>query len=92
MRIDRLDLSRRFEKQIAKLPARKRARVREALRLAVADPDDPRLRLHELKGEFAGTYSISAGGDLRVHFRLIEEDGVSIANLHAVGTHSQLYG
>jgi len=50
------------------------------------------LRLHELKGDYAGTVSISAGGDLRIRMELREEDGVTIAILQSVGTHSQLYG
>jgi mRNA-degrading endonuclease YafQ of YafQ-DinJ toxin-antitoxin module len=92
MRIDRLDLSSRFVKQLTRLSVRKQDRVREALRLAINDPGDPRLRVHALAGQFQGTYSISAGGDLRIHFRLIESDGQSIASLQSVGTHSQLYG
>ena len=93
--VARYRFGREFKKLYGKLPPRKQAAVNEALKRALADLDDPRLRLHALKGEFVGTYSLSAGGDLRIHLRLLEEmvDGetVLIASLQAVGTHSQLY-
>ena len=91
MRIDDFHATKNFLKRLAALPARKQIKVKEALKLALTDSDNPRLRLHELKGEHLGTYSISAGGDLRIHFELVTSNGKTIASLQAVGTHSQLY-
>jgi mRNA-degrading endonuclease YafQ of YafQ-DinJ toxin-antitoxin module len=90
--VARYHFTRHFNKQFAKLSPRRQAQVRQTLRLAMVDLDDPRLRLHELKGPFAGTYSISAGGDLRIHCGLITDEQAIVASLQAVGTHSQLYG
>lgn len=81
-------LSKRFEQQIKKVPHKKRERVREALILFENDPYHPQLRHHSLKGEWMGQHSLSAGGDLRIHFQYIDND---IAVMTAVGTHSQLY-
>jgi len=92
MIIDGYHFTKRFLKRFTDLPPGKQIKVTQALTLAVADPYDPSLRLHALKGEYAGTYSISAGGDLRIHFEMTDKDGESIASLQSVGTHSQLYG
>jgi len=92
VKIDRFHFTKRFLKQLERLGAPQQARVQAALAQANVDLDLPSLRLHELKGEYAGTHSISAGGDLRIHIELFDEDGQTIASLQSVGTHSQLYG
>jgi len=81
-------LTKRFEKQYAKLPTAKQDAVDATLLLYLDEPDAPRLRRHALKGEYMGQTSISAGGDLRIH--LIEEDEIIIVVV-CVGSHSQLY-
>ncbi|MCL2482474.1 MAG: hypothetical protein FWF43_03475 [Propionibacteriaceae bacterium] len=92
MRIDRFHFTKRFLKQYDRLNVRQQAKVQAAINQARDDLTFPGLRLHQLKGEYDGTQSISAGGDLRLHFELHEENGQTIASLQAVGTHSQLYG
>ncbi|MDR2895346.1 MAG: hypothetical protein LBV30_01635 [Propionibacteriaceae bacterium] len=92
MKIALVRPTKTFEKQLGLLPDRKRSRVLEALRLLLENSNDRALRLHELKGQYEGTYSISAGGDLRIHFRLTLVGDCEVANLQDVGTHSQLYG
>ena len=81
-------LSKRVEKQYAKLPSAKQDAVDTALLLYLDTPDAPRLRRHILKGEYAGQTSISAAGDLRIH--LLEDDDIIIVVV-CVGSHSQLY-
>ena len=80
--------SKQFVKQWRVLPPKKRAKVVATIELFQAKPRTRSLRLHELEGELAGIWSISAGGDLRLHFRY---DGDTIVFFLAVGTHSQLY-
>ena len=92
MRIDRFHATKRFLKQYDRLTNAQQFKVQDALDLAARDSNAPSLRLHKLKGEYADTYSLSAGGDLRVHFELIQDSAQTIASLQAVGTHSQLYG
>jgi addiction module RelE/StbE family toxin len=81
-------LHKDFEKQLAKLPAKRRDKVIAAIDLFVDNPREQSLRNHVLSGEWTGYRSIRAGGDLRLHFKMI--DGRT-AYFVAVGTHSQLY-
>ena len=76
-----------FKKRYKLLPAKIRTRIDDRLRLFAENPRDPRLRLHPLKGELAGYYSINVSGDLRAVFK---KDGAAIL-FTLVGTHSQLY-
>jgi mRNA-degrading endonuclease YafQ of YafQ-DinJ toxin-antitoxin module len=69
VRISRFARDKGFIKQLAKLSGKQREKVREALKEALNHPQPAKLRLHALRGEFAGQYSLSAGGDLRIHFR-----------------------
>jgi addiction module RelE/StbE family toxin len=77
-----------FEKQLAKLPKKRRDKVVDTIELFLDDPTEPSLRNHALTGEWAGYRSISAGGDLRLHFEVLDGNVVYFV---AVGTHSQLY-
>jgi mRNA-degrading endonuclease YafQ of YafQ-DinJ toxin-antitoxin module len=80
---------RHYDKMWAKLNVKDQQRVIAAVRLYLAEPKHPKLRSHTLKGKYFPQYSISAGGDLRVHL-LIDESAKAIV-LMSVGTHSQLY-
>lgn len=84
-----LELHRTFEKQLAKLPKKRRDKVISTIELCLDDPTAPTLRNHELTGEWAGFRSISTGGDLRLHFQIT--DNATVAYFVAVGSHSQLY-
>ena len=77
-----------FEKQLAKLPKNQRDKAIDAIDLFLDKPMEPSLRNHALKGEWLGYNSISAGGNLRLHFRMVSQSKVLFV---AVGTHSQLY-
>lgn len=77
-----------FDKQLAKLPKKRRDKVIDTVSLFLDSPFDSALRNHALTGEWAGFRSISAGGDLRLHFEILDDE---IAYFVAVGTHSQLY-
>lgn len=81
-------LHKDFEKQLAKLPKKRRDKVVDTIELFLDDPTEPSLRNHALTGEWTGYRSISAGGDLRLHFEVLDS---SVVYFVAVGTHSQLY-
>lgn len=53
----------------------------------LANPYDPVLRNHQLKGEFIEYRSINISGDLRAHYYVQGDDYVFVV----VGTHAQLY-
>ena len=61
--------------------------LRAALRRFAADPRDPLLRTHKLKGDLAGYWAFSVDEDLRVLFRW-EGDAAFLAHL---GTHDEVY-
>jgi len=77
-----------FDRQLAKLPKKRRDKVIDTITVFLDIPTKPSLRNHALTGEWAGYRSISAGGDLRLHFQVIDAD---IAYFITVGTHSELY-
>ncbi|MFZ1812136.1 MAG: type II toxin-antitoxin system mRNA interferase toxin, RelE/StbE family [Candidatus Saccharimonadales bacterium] len=82
------DFTKKFNKQFANLPHKKQLKVLDTVKLFLRDSEAHTLRNHALTGEWAGYRSISAGGDLRLHFRVIDDTTVLFV---AVGTHSQLY-
>jgi mRNA interferase YafQ len=83
-----VDFTKPFNKQFEKLPPKLQERSKVAIGLFIDDLTNPSLRNHALKGEWSGYRSISAGGDFRLHFKMIDDNTVLFV---AVGTHSQLY-
>lgn len=61
--------------------------LRAALRRFAADPTDPVLRTHKLKGELANYWAFGVDDDLRVVFRW-DGDEAFFVNL---GSHDQVY-
>ena len=84
----KISYAKSFTQSFLKLPEKKQIKVRNAVNLFIREPNNPKLRLHELQGPLAGVWSISAGGDLRLHF---EYHGKTAVFFLTVGTHSQLY-
>lgn len=83
-----VDFTKAFNKQFEKLTEKRQKQARAAINLFLQDTAAPSLRNHALKGEWLGYRSISAGGDFRLHFKVIDQDTVLFV---ATGTHSQLY-
>lgn len=79
----------KFKKQYKKLPEKMQIQFDDRVRLFATDPTLPMLRVHPLKGKYAGYWSMSVSGDIRALY-LIEGDTAVIFAL--IGTHSQLYG
>lgn len=83
-----VDFTKAFNKQFEKLSEKKQRRSKAAVDLFVSNTTVTSLRNHALKGKWFGYRSISAGGDFRLHFKVINQNTVLFV---AVGTHSQLY-
>ena len=83
----RIVTSPRFERRARKLKAPRDLLLRAALRRFAADPMDPLLRTHKLKGDLEGYWSFSADDDLRVLFRW---DGATCVLVN-IGTHDEIY-
>ena len=85
----KVNFSRRFEKQRAKLPKLIKLKLSDRLRLFLNEPSHPFLRNHPLSGKYVGYRSINVTGDYRAIFYYESTD---IVRFIAIGTHSELYG
>ncbi len=82
-------LHRRFEKQFQKLPKNAKQKAKERLQLFSVDSSDPVLNDHRLNGSYVGCRSINVSGDMRMVYKLIDEDTALFVK---IGSHSELYG
>jgi addiction module RelE/StbE family toxin len=83
----RITASSRFLRRAKKLREPQATMLRAALRRFAADPNDPLLRVHKLKGELRDYWAFSVDDDLRVLFRW-DGDVVFLVNL---GSHDEVY-
>jgi addiction module RelE/StbE family toxin len=79
----------KFKKQYKKLPQKIQEQFDEKIALFAVDPTLPVLKVHPLKGNFKGYWSMNVNGDVRALYIM---DGDSIIIFGLIGTHSQLYG
>lgn len=79
----------KFKKQYQKLPLKVQVQFDERVRLFAQDPTLSALRVHPLKGKYAGYWSMNVSGDIRALYRMEGEEMVIFA---LIGSHSQLYG
>jgi addiction module RelE/StbE family toxin len=84
----KIDFSKGFNKQFEKLPQKRQEKARAAIALYLQNPKASSLRLHDLQGKWPGHHSLSAGGDLHIHFKMIDQNTLLFV---AIGSHSQLY-
>ena len=83
----RFVVSSRFHRRAGKLDDRRAALLRAALRRFAANPRDPLLRTHKLKGDLSEYWAFSVDDDLRVLFRW-DGDSAFLVNL---GSHDEVY-
>ena len=77
-----------FDKQYAKLNLKIKISFKRRLELFNANPFDPGLRNHALKGRYLGYRYINVTSDVRALYS-VREDIIIIFGF--IGTHSQLY-
>ncbi|MEW5992119.1 MAG: hypothetical protein AB1736_12340 [Chloroflexota bacterium] len=70
-----------------KLKVPQASMLRAALRRFAADPKDPLLRVHKLRGELGASWAFSVDDDLRVLFRW-DGDAAFLVNL---GSHDEVH-
>lgn len=87
----RISQHRKYIKEYLKLPEEDRLATKAALVKFEADPFDPSLRNHALKGPLAGLRSIDAKGDLRILFTENSQGRYELVTLLRVGSHAKLY-
>jgi addiction module RelE/StbE family toxin len=78
-----------FKKQYKILPKLYQDQFYEKLELFLIDPTAPQLRIHPLKGKFAGYWSMNINGDIRALYTVRGDEIIIFA---LIGSHSQLYG
>lgn len=83
----RIRASNRFLRRAKKLRDPQASMLRAALRRFAADPRDPILRTHKLRGELRDYWAFSVDDDLRVLFRW---DG-AVCVLVNLGSHDEVY-
>jgi addiction module RelE/StbE family toxin len=82
--------TKEFAKHFDKLPIRIQDRVNDAIELFKQNPKSRSLRNHRLTGPMKNIWSISAGGDIRIHYQKYSGGEIVIIFVD-VGSHSQLY-
>jgi len=83
----RITASSRFLRRAKRLRPPRDELLRAALRRFAANPNDPLLRAHKLKGELSDYWAFSVDDDLRVLFRW---DGEVCFLVH-LGGHDEVY-
>jgi len=87
----KIEYHKNFIKQFEKLQRKEQERVLNAMKLFENEPFSEQLRNHRLKGELSQFRSVSAGGDLQLHYYEKEPNHIVVVFV-AIGSHSQLYG
>ena len=86
----KIEYHKSFTKQFSDLPKKVQLRVLVTLKLFEKDPFSELLRNHQLKGNLSQFRSISAGGDIRLHYYEREPNHIIVVFV-AIGSHFQLY-
>ena len=86
----KIEYYKNFIKQFEKLQRKEQERVLNTLKLFENNPFAEQLRNHKLRGSLSEFRSISAGGDLRLHYYEKEPNHIVVV-FTAIGSHSQLY-
>lgn len=90
----KLKISNRFKKDASRIFKKKpelREKLADTLLLLKSDIFNPVLKTHKLKGELKGLYSSSWGYDLRIIFKLSEEDNEKVIEMITAGSHDEVY-
>lgn len=80
----RVEVTSHFQRAFDKLPPDLQRRTVQRIALFAANPFDPRLRTHKLKGKPTAFWSFSVTEAYRV---LVSFPQAGVALLHDVGTH-----
>lgn len=83
-----IDTHKHFDNSWEKLSLKQQKQALRVIELFKDGAYLERMRIHQLKGKYYPQYSISVGGDLRIHY--LQDDSDRIV-LMLIGTHSQLY-
>ena len=85
-----IQYSRRFIKQLKKLPADIKVAFKERLKIFLENKYHPLLCNHPLRGDFVGCHSLNVTGNYRAIFKELNNGEIIIFS--AIGDHHRLYG
>lgn len=81
-------VSKSFEKKYQKLRDSEKEKFKQRRDIFLANPFDPILNNHALKGKYKGYRTINIAGDLRALYEPLDKD---TAHFILIDTHSNLY-
>ena len=84
----KISLHKNFEKQYKKLHSSEKRKFKERRNIFLKNPLHSILNNHALKGKYKGYRSINITGNLRVIYKIIDENVVYFITIDA---HSNLY-
>lgn len=83
---------KRAFKRVVKRQPELQARIEERLTLLAAEPFDPQLQTHKLKGKLSGAWACLVEYDCRIVFNFVGlESGEEEILLIDIGTHDEVY-
>jgi addiction module RelE/StbE family toxin len=77
-----------FKKLYKQLPEKVKNKANERILLLLEDSGNILLNNHPLSGKYEGYRSINVSGDLRIIFKILDENTILLTE---IGTHSKLY-
>jgi addiction module RelE/StbE family toxin len=80
--------SKYFQKKYKKLSVKDQKQFSIKLQKFIENPQNPILKVHNLKGKLKGLSAFSIKGDLRLIYEIKSE---KLLNLVDIGTHNQVY-
>jgi addiction module RelE/StbE family toxin len=83
-----IQTTKTFDKQYIRLNEKVKRQFKQRLELFTAEPFEPAMRNHALKGKYLGYRSIEVAGDIRALYTV---KGNIVVIFGFIGTHSQLY-
>lgn len=81
----------REARKIVKKQPQSAQTILNTLELLCTEPFHPRLRTHKLKGDLQDSWACSAGYDLRIIFKFVDQEKTQAILLESIGTHDEVY-
>ncbi len=81
----------RMFKRILRKSPHAQASIQIALATLQANPFDPELKTHKLKGKMAGNWASTVAYDLRIVFKFSKNQPEDDIHLLSIGTHDDVY-
>ncbi|MFH1253733.1 MAG: type II toxin-antitoxin system mRNA interferase toxin, RelE/StbE family [Candidatus Uhrbacteria bacterium] len=78
-------LTKRFDRELKKIPLRLRPETEQKVELFLTDPHHPSLKTHKLSGQMKNFWSFSVNFKTRIIFKYLEDGTIAFLS---IGDHS----